>query len=120
MRAAQLDGPTRGPVHHVRNILKKLSIEGITPTLWAFKDGTWDFTQMSDLSDIILAAPRGRAWRQAGLRNRDNLLNIRDGVNVEETLQFFTLAKTPGLHGRIRAILSDGAYTPWKSNLKHG
>ena len=120
MHVGQLTGPTRGPVHHAHKILKKLNIEGITPTLWAFKDGTWDITQMSDLSDTILAASRDRAWRQAGLRNRDNLLNIREGVNVEETLQFFTLAKTPGLRGRIRTILSDGAYTPWKSNLKHG
>ena len=73
MEMAQMSGPTRGPVHHVHKILKKLNIEGIAPTLWAFEDGTWDTTQMSDLTDIILIACRDRAWRQAGHRNRDNL-----------------------------------------------
>ena len=47
-------------------------------------------------------------------------MDIRHGVNVEETLRFFEIAKTPGQRGRIRTVLADGAYTPWKSNFKHG
>ena len=76
LEMAQTAGPTRGPVHHVHKILKKLNIEGITPTLWAFQDGTWDITQMSDLTDIILITCRDRAWRQAGFRKRDNILML--------------------------------------------
>ena len=79
-----------------------------------------DITHVSDFMDLVLKACRNRAWRLAGERNRDNLIDIRHGVNGDETLRFYELAKTPGQHGRIRAILSDGIYTPWKSNLKHG
>ena len=114
------NGPTKGPVHYVLKLLRQLHIEPLTATTWRFEDGTWDITQVNDFTDLILKAARDRAWRQAGLRNRDNLMGIRQGANVEETLRFFELAKTPGQHGRIRTILADGAYTPWKSNLKHG
>ena len=114
------NGPTLGPVHHIHKILKKLGIHGITPTFWEFEDGAVDITHISDFMDLVLKACRNRAWRLAGERNRDNLIDIRHGVNVDETLRFYELAKTPGQHGRIRTILSDGIYTPWKSNLKHG
>ena len=101
-------GPTIGPIHHKRKILKTLGIQGITPTFWEFEDGAVDITHISDFLELALKACRGRAWRLAGERDRDNLIDVRHGVNVDETLRFYELAKTPGQPGRIRAIHSDG------------
>ena len=81
------------------------------PHCGLFEDGTWDITQISDFTDLVLQASRNRAWKQAGERNRDNLLNIRQGVNVEEALQFYKIAKTPGQRGRTRTTRRWGLHT---------